>query len=193
MEWVDNSQFNSFTRSCWIKLNIMQEEWKDIQGYEGLYQVSNLGRVKSCSRIVYTGNGVKHKYQRLREHILKSSGAKYRQVILCKNGKTKQGLLHRLVAEAFIPNPDNLPCINHKDENPLNNRADNLEWCSYKYNNEYNNRIGRCRDKISKTLKKKQYHHKMTPEQIEHIRQGAYKGWETRRKNKSITEKEIIK
>ena len=101
---------------------------------------------------------------------------------MCKNGKTKQGLLHRLVAEAFIPNPDNLPCINHKDENPLNNRADNLEWCSYKYNNEYNDRIGRCRDKISTTLKTKQYHHKMTPEQIEHIRQGAYKGWETRRK-----------
>ena len=136
---------------------------------------------------------MKHKYQRLSERILKPSGAKYRQVILCKNGKTKQGLLHRLVAEAFIPNPDNLPCINHKDENPLNNRADNLEWCSYKYNNEYNDRIGRCRDKISTTLKTKQYHHKMTPEQIEHIRQGAYKGWETRRKNKSITEKEEIK
>lgn len=160
----------------------MQEIWKDVQGYEGLYQVSSLGRVKSCSRLVHIENDTQRKYQRLHERILKPGGGKYEQVILCRNGKTEAKLIHRLVAQAFIPNLDNLPCINHKDENPSNNCVDNLEWCSYKYNNEYNSRIDKCRDKISRTLKRKQYHHKMTPEQIEHIREGAYKGWETRRK-----------
>ena len=159
----------------------MQEIWKDIEGYEGLYQVSNKGRVKSLKRKICSNSN--HKYNTLSEKLLKlSGGGKYIQVILCKDGKTSAKLVHRLVAQAFIPNPNNLPCVNHKDENKKNNDVRNLEWCTYKYNNEYNGRIEKCKDKISLTLLSKTKHHKMTPEQKENIRKGAYKGWETRRK-----------
>lgn len=165
----------------------MNEVWKDVKGYEGLYQVSNMGNVKSMNRFVKANSN--HKYQHIKERLLKlNGGRKYTHVILCKNGTTKGYLVHRLVAEAFIPNPDNLPIINHKDENPSNNCVDNLEWCTYKYNNEYNGRIDKCKHKISATLKSKETHHRMTLEQIEHIRQGAYKGWETRRRNQERKE-----
>ena len=160
----------------------MQEIWKDIEGYEGIYQVSNKGRVKSLKRKICS-NSNNHKYNTLSEKLLKlSGGGKYIQVILCKDGKTSAKLVHRLVAQAFIPNPNNLPCVNHKDENKKNNDVRNLEWCTYKYNNEYNGRIEKCKDKISLTLLSKTKHHKLTPEQKENIRKGAYKGWETRRK-----------
>ena len=160
----------------------MKEIWKDIEGYEGIYQVSNKGRVKSLKRKICS-NSNNHKYNTLSEKLLKlSGGGKYIQVILCKDGKTSAKLVHRLVAQAFIPNPNNLPCVNHKDENKKNNDVRNLEWCTYKYNNEYNGRIEKCKDKISLTLLSKTKHHKMTPEQKENIRKGAYKGWETRRK-----------
>ena len=114
----------------------MQEVWKDIKGYEGLYQISNLGNVKSVNRIVSRGTNFKP----VRERILKTGNKdRYRYVMLSKYGKSKTGWVHRLVAQAFIPNPDNLPCVNHKDENPSNNVVDNLEWCDYSYNNSYNN------------------------------------------------------
>lgn len=107
----------------------MEEEiWKDIPDYEGLYQVSNLGRVK---RIIFTNN----KYNFEKETILKGWITRgYRYVSLCNNGFSKKYRVHRLVAEAFIPNPDNLPMINHKDENKQNNNAKNLEWCTQKEN-----------------------------------------------------------
>ena len=140
----------------------MKEIWKDIEGYEGLYQVSNKGRVKSLKRKICSNSN--HKYNTLSEKLLKlSGGGKYIQVILCKDGKTSAKLVHRLVAQAFIPNPNNLPCVNHKDENKKNNDVRNLEWCTYKYNNEYNGRIEKCKDKISLTLLSKTKHHKMTP------------------------------
>lgn len=101
---------------------------------------------------------------------------------MSKNGKFTAKSVHKLVALAFIPNPNCYPIINHKDTNPFNNEVSNLEWCTYKYNNEYNGRIEKCRDKIRQTLLSKTEHHKMTPQQIENIRRGAYKGWETRRK-----------
>ena len=106
----------------------MQEEWKNIIDYEGLYQVSNLGRVKSLN---YKHTG--------REKILKSSVDKigYMYVGLCKNGKRKHYLVHRLVAEVFISNPNNLAQVNHKDENKHNNCVENLEWCDAKYNINY--------------------------------------------------------
>ena len=105
----------------------MEEQWLDIIGYEG-YQVSNLGRVKSL------GN-----YKTRKEKILKQCIDKdgYLQVQLCKNGKIKTFKVHRLVAQAFIPNPDNLPQVNHKDENKENNIVSNLEWCTQQYNSEY--------------------------------------------------------
>lgn len=113
----------------------MQELWRDIKDYEGLYQISNLGRVKSVGRIVKRGTNFKP----VCERVLKMGDKDgYKYVILSKSGKTKTGWVHRLVAQAFIPNPDKLLCINHKDENPSNNRVDNLEWCTHSYNNSYN-------------------------------------------------------
>ena len=103
----------------------MKEIWRDIKGYEGLYQVSNLGRVRSL------------KFDK--ERVLSAGNCKrgYLLVVLCKDGKPKPYKVHRLVAQAFIPNPDNLPQVNHKDENPTNNVVSNLEWCDSKYNNNY--------------------------------------------------------
>ena len=105
----------------------MQEVWEDIKGYEGIYQVSNLGRVKS--------------FKWGRERILKLSiFRKYLIAELSKESKRKRYRVHRLVAEAFIPNPNNYKEINHKDENPNNNCVNNLEWCDRTYNINYGNR-----------------------------------------------------
>lgn len=107
------------------------EIWKDIKGYEGLYQVSNLGRVKSLKVS-------KIKSERIRKSYQQSSG--YISIVLCKNGKAVNHKVHRLVASAFIDNPNNLPEINHKDENKANNKVDNLEWCDSSYNKNYGTR-----------------------------------------------------
>lgn len=102
------------------------EIWKDIKGYEGIYQVSNLGRVYNSKyhRFLSTPTNRKKKYV---------------DVALNKNGVAKSYKVHRLVADAFIPNPNNLPFVNHKDENPSNNCVDNLEWCTNEYNLKYGN------------------------------------------------------
>ena len=123
----------------------MNEEWRDIKGYEGLYQVSNLGRVKSFK----DNNG------NCREKILNYKPKKdgYIQVKLFKNGTYRIFKVHRLVAESFIPNPDNYPIINHKDENKTNNTVSNLEWCTQKYNINYgthNKRVSESSKGISR-------------------------------------------
>ena len=108
----------------------MEEEWKDIANFEGLYQVSNLGRVKSLPKVGSGGhNGV----------ILSPSKDKdgYLLVYLYANRKRVACKVHRLVAKAFIPNPDSFPQVNHKDEVKDNNCFTNLEWCSSSYNNSY--------------------------------------------------------
>ena len=98
----------------------MQEIWKDIVGYEGLYQISNKGRVKSLERYSYKGN---RSIQKLKARILKAGIRKdnYLTVVLRKDGKSTSYLVHRLVAHAFISNPYNYNVINHKDENKQNN------------------------------------------------------------------------
>ena len=124
----------------------MKEIWKDIKDYEGLYQVSNLGRVKSLERLAKSNN---NNYRIVKKKFLKKYEDKdgYIKVSLNKNAKSKAYAMHRLIAEAFIPNPNNYPCINHKDENKQNNNLENLEWCTVKYNNNYGTRIQRCKQK----------------------------------------------
>lgn len=114
--------------------------WSEIKGFEGHYQVSDDGQVKSMERTIIMKNG---RRKTIHEHIMpqKDNGKGYKQVILSKDGNIYHKYIHRLVAEAFIPNPDNLPCINHIDEDRGNNKAENLEWCSYSYNVNYGNRL----------------------------------------------------
>lgn len=129
----------------------MKEEFKDIKGYEGLYQISNTGKIKSLKRMVVRNN---NRPLLVEEKILKPSVDKrgYLYVGLLKNGIKKTYSVHRLVAEAFIQNPNNLPQVNHKDENKQNNCVKNLELCDAKYNNNYGTRNKRIAEKISKKL-----------------------------------------
>lgn len=109
------------------------EEWLDITGYENMYQVSSLGRVRNRN----TG------------YILKPLMKKGYQVVnLYSNKKMKTHAIHRLVAQAFIPNLQQLPQVNHKDENKVNNCAGNLEWCTAYYNNNYGTRNKRISDSV---------------------------------------------
>ena len=119
------------------------EIWEDIADYEGLYQVSSLGRVKSL------GN-----YKSSKEKILKPFSNKdgYLNVKLCKEGKRKQYLVHRLVAKAFIPNPENKLEVNHKDEDKTNNKVENLEWMTCKENINYGTRNERSRKSQSRPI-----------------------------------------
>ena len=120
------------------------ENWKDIKGYEGFYQVSDCGRIKSLERDVfnYRGTLTRHTEEKILAPALNGIG--YSFVNLHKNGKSKVILVHRLVAEAFIPNPENKPQVNHKDEVKSNNAVDNLEWCTSKYNVNYGTRTTRA-------------------------------------------------
>ena len=124
-----------------IEHTLKQEEWKPIPGYEGLYEISNYGRVRSYKR---SSKG----------KILSpcKDGSGYLFVILCKDGKTKLRRMHRLVAEAFIPNPNNFPQVNHMDECKENNYFGNLEWCSPAYNISYGTRTRRMAEKNSKPV-----------------------------------------
>ena len=112
------------------------EIWKDIKDYEGLYQVSNLGRVKS----LYDG-----RHKKFREKILQQQKTKksYLVVTLQKEKVRKQFFVHRLVAQTFLPNPNNLPEVNHKSEIKTQNNVENLEWCDNKYNLNYGTRVER--------------------------------------------------
>ena len=122
------------------------EEWMDIEGYEGLYQVSNEGRIKSLHReIIYKDGRKKVLEERILHNFLSDLG--YYHVMLSKDGVPKRYKVHRLVAKAFIPNPMNLPIINHKDECKTNNVVENLEWCDQNYNIHYGTMIDRGKEK----------------------------------------------
>lgn len=127
----------------------MTEIWAEIPGYEGLYSISNLGRIKSFHKSKRQGCAS----ECLLKNTLANNG--YCQVTLYKGQKRRKFLVHRLVAECFIPNPNNLPQINHKNENTTDNRADNLEWCDAAYNNAYG--TARLRSIITKSKMVEQY------------------------------------
>ena len=107
--------------------------FKAIRGYEDKYSVNRQGQVLSVKKNILLSPCINNGY---------------RCVLLTNNHKRKLKYIHRLVAEAFIPNPDNLPCVNHKDENKLNNTVENLERCTWLYNNTYNGRSKRIADKM---------------------------------------------
>lgn len=122
----------------------MEEVWKDVKGYEGRYQVSNFGNVMSLN---YRRTGKR----KLLTPKINNDGRLW--VALAGNGKPKPMLIHRLVATAFIENPNNYPQINHIDENPKNNCVENLEWCTQEYN------IGYYYERYREDAKRKKYRH----------------------------------
>lgn len=111
----------------------LQEIWKDIKGYEGLYQISSLGRVKSLPK----KSGFLTLKERIMKPFIKNNG--YCSLRLFKNQEIETVYVHRLVAETFINNPNNYPCVNHKNYIKNDNRVSNLEWCTYSMNNTYSN------------------------------------------------------
>lgn len=113
----------------------MKEIWKDIDGYEGSYQVSNLGRVKNV-----------HRNKLLKTRVTANG---YKDISLSKNNAKKRKSVHRLVAQAFIPNPECKPTVNHIDEDKTNNNVDNLEWATMKEQNNHGTRLQRVGDRIS--------------------------------------------
>ena len=153
----------------------MIEEWRPVVGYEGLYEVSNTGIVRSVDRYVKT---CYEAYKLHKGKILSPGKSKlgYLQVSLCNNGKIHQIKIHRLVAQAFLPNPDNLPEVNHRDENPGNNNVDNLEWCTRKYNVNYGTRNIRAKETAIKNgswsgLSRKEYKKKYNEDNKESIKE----------------------
>lgn len=134
----------------------MEEEWKVVEGFD-LYEISNMGRLKSKPRLRKNGVGI----YLTRERIMNPSLIKgYPSVVLKQDGKSKRFYVHQLVAMAFIPNPSEKPFINHIDNNPQNNNISNLEWCTPKENSEWMSKQGRNKrteswlDKLHKSQEK---------------------------------------
>ena len=124
--WKPESEFSQMIDAT-PTANVEEVKWKAIDGYEGLYEVSTFGQVRNA------------KGQILKPYLKHEKYTSYKKVALWKDGKYKQFSIHRLVAQAFIPNENNLPIINHKDEDGTNNIVSNLEWCDRSYNAMYKN------------------------------------------------------
>ena len=138
-----------------MKKEYLNEIWKPIKGYEGLYEVSNFGRIRSLDRWCSNGRGKQLKKGKILKPQKNRYG--YLYINLYKNGIMKHITIHKLVAEVFLPNPNNLPCVNHKDECKSNNVVNNLEWCSYSYNINFGTRNKRmikkrCKPVVQYTL-----------------------------------------
>lgn len=127
------------------RITNMTEEWRDIPGYEGLYQASNLGRVKSLARNMVEFHKATRYVRNYPERILSQGddGNGYKLCWLSKGGKGKSIRTHRLIALAFLPNPNGFRYVNHKDENKSNNNVDNLEWCTPLCNANYGTAVER--------------------------------------------------
>lgn len=112
-----------------MSMELINEEWRPVVGYEGLYEVSSRGNVRGLAREVgYSGGGTRRWEPKLLRQ--EAFSGKYKRVTLCKDGLTNRQSVHRILAKAFIPNPDGKPWVNHKDGNPSNNHVSNLEWCT---------------------------------------------------------------
>lgn len=150
----------------------MIEEWKEIKGYRDSYLISNTGIVKKKARIGTRGNYVK-------EHIFiphVNSNGYLRVSFKNPNGKQQEHFIHRLVAELFIPNPENKPCVNHKDGNKLNNSVSNLEWCTHSENEKHSlYHLGKI-NKLNFCCGEKSPHAKLTNAQVQWIRNN-HKPW----------------
>lgn len=143
------------------------ELWKWIPGWEGYYMVSTHGRVKSVDKWINCNGGKRFIKGRIRKQLIDKDG--YKTVMLYKGSKSKSFRVHRLVALAFIPNPNNYPIVNHKDENPGNNFFKNLEWCTVAYNTAYSSyRISKAKEgkPCSEETKRK----------LSEVRKGKYTG-----------------
>lgn len=152
----------------------MLEIFKDVEGYEGKYQVSNKGRVKSMAREIKNGPN-KSATRHLPEKILKNDIIRngYAQVAFWKDGKKKNHLVHRLVAKTFLSNPQKLPDVNHIDENKINNQIDNLEWVSRKQNMNHGTLPSRRGNSIKGRVPQNR---KMTEEDAKRIREYRTQG-----------------
>ena len=136
----------------------MKEEiWKPVPGYEGLYEASTYGRIRSIERFVYHRRC--KRFQKRKSVILKPSISSrgYYTIVFGINGTRKAYAVHRIIAETFLPNPNNLPVVNHKDENKANNAVSNLEWCTQKYNINYGS--GLKRRALAQSISKKGKHY----------------------------------
>lgn len=126
---------------------MVEEKWEDVEGYEGYYEISNLGNLKRLERKIWSVRN--SSYSTMPEKIIiPESIDGYLRVRLTKNGEGKHFFIHQLVAKAFLDNPMNLPYVNHIDENPKNNRWDNLEWCDPDYNSNYGSRNCKISEKM---------------------------------------------
>lgn len=118
----------------------MTEVWKPAKGFEGYYEVSNLGSVRSIDRVIYDTVRKCNRLMKGKVLTIRDNGHGYKAVMFCREHKIYNKYVHILVAETFLDNPENLPSVNHKDEDKSNNVVTNLEWCTYYYNNEYGTR-----------------------------------------------------
>ena len=137
------------------------EEWKEIPGYEGKYYVSSFGNVKVIYKWIKDN-------EKILSPMLNKDG--YYQVNLSLRKKVRHHRIHRLVAEAFVENPNGYPMVNHKDENKLNNHADNLEWCDQAYNIRYGTRTKRCFETIRNKKTKRRI---LSKDEVVEIRQSC--------------------
>lgn len=143
------------------------ELWLPVKGYEGLYEISNMGRVKALERVYYSSASRKaRKVAPERIMLFRDNGHGYKTVGLCKDGKIKVKYIHRLVAEAFIPNPDNLPEVNHKHGDKSDNRASELEWCTSDKNRKHAMDTG-----LWNRHGEKHWYAKLTNQQAQEIRE----------------------
>lgn len=147
----------------------MKEEWRPIKGFEGYYEISNHGRVRSLDRLRKSVKGM----AKVNGKIISGNHGEnhYYQVVLFREGKSKTALVHRLVAEAFIPNPENKPQVNHKDGDKHNNNVNNLEWVTRSENQIHAYRTG-----LHPGTGEGNVNAKLTREQVAEIRRTYVKG-----------------